>query len=111
MPATVSARPTRRHPRVGECADLHAAVRPRKGRPAGVEIADLCVGGMGVRPVTGLHIDDLVRFELWGSTFAWSGRARVAHLEADRAGLAFVDWDGPAYRPLGRLLHDRRNAR
>ena len=112
MPLVASARPdTRRHRRVGECADLRAAVRPRRGRPASVALENLCVGGMGVRSVTGLQIDDVVRFELWGRSFAWSGRARVAHTEDGRAGLAFVAWDGPAYRPLGRLLHDRETER
>jgi hypothetical protein len=110
MPAT-SARPeTRRNTRVRECGDLHAALRPPKGRPASVEVADLCVDGMGVRSVTGLQDGDVVRFELWGRSFAWSGRARVAHAAGDRAGLAFVAWDGPAHRPLGRLLHARRLA-
>lgn len=100
----------RRSERVAETTDLHAAVRNGRGRPHGVRVEDLGTGGMAVSPPAGLRVDDLVRFEFWGSAFAWSGVARVVHVEEDRAGLAFMSWDGPAYRPLRRLVRDRVGA-
>ena len=97
----------RTSPRVGDTRGLCAAVRPAHRTGAIVAVRDLSAHGIGVDRCPQLDPDEVVRFEFWGSDFAWSGTARVAHAEGDRAGLAFLGWDGPVHRPLNRLLSRR----
>src|SRR5215210_536348 len=99
----------RRHDRVPTCDGLCAALRPPSGIGSFVSLSDLSAGGMGLEHCPPLEPDAKVRFELWGSGFAWSGTARVAHVGPESAGLEFVGWDGPVHRPLGRLLADIRH--
>jgi hypothetical protein len=101
-------RELRRHPRVSQTEDLHAAIRPPGGAGAFVAVHDLGAGGMGVAEFPPLDPAETVRFELWGSDFAWSGTARVRHVAPEAAGLEFVSWDGPVHRPLQRLVAQRR---
>lgn len=108
MPEAVHAPPDlRTRPRIRDTRGWCAALRPAGRASAFVAIHDLCSGGMGVERCPPLRSDEVVRFEFWGSDFAWSGAARVVHAEHSRAGLEFLRWDGPVHRPLGRLLSSR----
>lgn len=97
----------RTDPRTHETHDLFAAVRPPGRDGAFVAVHDLSAHGMGIDHAPPLHPGEQVRLEFWGSDFAWSGTARVAHADEDCAGLQFLSWDGPVHRPLNRLLSSR----
>lgn len=98
----------RRAARTGRCGDLRVTLYGSRARAFAASLADLSLTGMGVRDVGGIgRRGDLLRFELCGTTFAWTGTARLVHCARDRAGLAIVSWDGQARRAFDSLVGDR----
>jgi hypothetical protein len=73
-------------------------------------VLNLSIGGALIR-ARGLSEGEITGIELVGPDFRYSGVARVAHHDGNRAGLRFLTWHGHSHRPLRALIEDRTRRR
>jgi hypothetical protein len=95
-----------RQPRTTQTEDLSATLRcVGRSRTVG-RVLNLSEGGMLVAG-SDLKVGETASFELAGPDFQFAGLATVAHRTDRAAGLRFLSWEGPAYRPVCALIAAR----
>jgi hypothetical protein len=99
-------RTARRHPRITDTRDLHAALRPTGRTAQDGGVLNLSEGGMLIAG-GGLNVGEQTGFDLVGPSFHYAGVAEVAHLTAETTGLRFLSWQGHADRPVRSLIDQR----
>lgn len=93
-------------PRTTQTQDLSATLRSAWHAPFVGRVLNLSAGGM-LLATSDLEVGETSHFELAGPGFQFVGLAAVVHRTGQATGLRFLNWEGPAYRPLCVLIAAR----
>jgi hypothetical protein len=92
-----------RQPRTTQTKDLSATLRSAGRIRVVGRVLNLSEGGM-LLAGSDFDVGETATFELEGPGFQFAGLATVAHCTGKAVGLRFLSWEGPAYRPICRLI-------
>jgi hypothetical protein len=90
-------------PRTTLTPDLSATLRSAWHTPFVGRMLNLSAGGMLLAD-SDLEVGETTHFELAGPGLQFVDLAAVVHRTGHPTGLRFLNWEGPAYRPLCVLI-------